>query len=184
MNDSEIIAAVKLWVETIVIDLNLCPFAKREWIKKSLRFSISHANSEEQLLMDLQAELELMQNDSSTETTLLIHPNVLSDFSDYNQFLDDTDHLLIQKNYVGIYQIASFHPDYQFSNTLPDDVENYTNKSPYPILHLLREDSLEKAIAQYPDSDAIPERNIALLKSMGKEKMQQLLQACLEKPQR
>ena len=174
------IGPVRHWVETVVVGLNLCPFAKRELVNDRVRFSVSEAATEEQLLADLQAELELLNNDEAVETTLLIHPGVLQDFFDYNQFLNYVDRLLMQMELEGVYQVASFHPDYQFSGTRPDDVENYTNRSPYPMLHLIREDSLERAIASYPDPDRIPERNIELLKSLGRDKMQALLKACYD----
>ena len=172
--------SVRHWLEHAVIGLNLCPFAKREFDNDRVRFSMSDANSEEQLLSSLIAELELLNQDDSIETTLLIHPGVLQNFYDYNDFLDVADGLLIELNLEGIYQIASFHPDYQFADTDYDDVENFTNRSPYPLLHIIREQTLELAIAGYPDADGIPERNIALLKQMGKDKMQTLFKSCFE----
>ena len=174
------IRPVRHWVETVVVGLNLCPFAKRELVNDRVRFSVSEAETEEQLLADLQAELELLDNDEAVETTLLIHPGVLQDFFDYNQFLNYVDSLLTQMELEGVYQVASFHPDYQFSGTRPDDVENYTNRSPYPMLHLIREDSLERAIAGYPHPERIPEQNIELLESLGRDKMQALLKACYD----
>ena len=139
---------------------------------------MTQAATEEQLLVELQGELELLNSDDSIETTLLIHPEALQDFYSYNQFLDYVDGLVREMALEGVYQVASFHPDYQFGGTEPDDAENYTNRSPYPILHLIREASLEQAVANYPDSDEIPERNIALANSLGKDKMQALLTAC------
>lgn len=161
-----------------MVGLNLCPFAKTELINSRIRFTVTDATTEEQLLVALQAELELLNNDETIETTLLIHPKVLADFDDYNQFLNYADGLLEQMNLEGIYQIASFHPDYQFGGTHAGDAENYTNKSPYPMLHLLREASLERAIASYPNPGKIPERNIALMEEMGAEKLKVLLQTC------
>jgi len=146
----EVIGPVRRWVESLVVGLNLCPFAKREWVKNRVRCSVTEATTEEELLVDLQAELELLNRDDAVETTLLIHPRVLKEFYDYNQFLDYADSLLVQMRLNGVYQIASFHPDYQFGGTEPDDVENYTNRSPYPLLHLIREESLERAISNYP----------------------------------
>ncbi len=178
MEQEKIIRPVRQWVESLVVGLNLCPFAKREFIKDRIRFSVTEAFTEERLLVDLQAEIELLDSDETVETTLLIHPKVLQDFYDYNRFLSDADRLLAQKGLDGVYQIASFHPDYQFGGTEPGDVENYTNRSPYPMLHLIREESLERAIANYPDTDKIPERNIALLKSLGQDTMEALFQAC------
>lgn len=178
LNESEIIEAVQHWVSSLVVGMNLCPFAGRELMRNRVRFTVTEAATEERLLMALQAELELLDNDASVETTLLIHPLVLGDFPDYNQFLNYADSLLEQMQREGIYQIASFHPDYQFEGTGPDDAENYTNRSPYPLLHLLREESLERAISSYPDVGAIPVRNIQLMNSMGQGKLKALLQAC------
>jgi hypothetical protein len=175
-----IIGPVRQWVETVVVDLNLCPFARRELVRNRVRFSVSEAGTEVQLLVDLENELALLNNDKTLETTLLIHPGVLQDFLDYNQFLDDVDQLLVRTELDGVFQVASFHPDYQFAGTRPDDVENYTNRSPYPMLHLIREDSLERAIAGYPDPEQIPARNIQKLESLGLEKMKALLRACYD----
>jgi hypothetical protein len=150
---------VRQWVETLVVGMNLCPFAKREMLKNRVRFATTTSITEEQLLTALQVELELLNTDPSVETTLLIHSGVLQDF------------------YEGIYQIASFHPDYQFDGTKPDDTENYTNRSPYPMLHLIREASLERVIEDY-QVDQIPARNIALMNDLGQDKLQALLRSC------
>lgn len=178
LEDDNIAGSVQQWVESFVVDMNLCPFAKRELVKNRVRFAVTEALDEEQLLTSLQAELELLDRDSSVETTLLIHSKVLQDFYEYNQFLDSADRLLVQMKLAGVYQIASFHPNYQFGGTEADDVENYTNRSPYPILHLIREESLARAIAGYPDVDRIPARNIELMNSMGQGKLDKLMQAC------
>ena len=173
-----ILAPIRVWVDTMVVGLNLCPFAKRELVKNRVRFVATEATNEEQLLTALYAELELLNADDSVETTLLVHPHVLTDFMDYNDFLDLADALIEDMDLAGVIQIASFHPDYQFGGTLFDDAENYTNRAPYPLLHLLREASLERAIESHPDVSAIPERNIALMNSMGEQKLQALLKAC------
>jgi uncharacterized protein len=178
LEHENIIKSVRHWVEAVVVGLNLCPFAKRELVKGRVRFCVTEAKTEEHLLSALQAEMELLDTNPAIETTLLIHPMALTDFFDYNQFLNSADSLLVRMSREGVYQIASFHPDYQFSGTKPDDVENYTNKTPYPLLHLIREESLECAIADYPDHEQITERNIELLKSLGQHKMQALLQSC------
>ena len=180
LEHEEIVRPVRRWVESQVVGLNLCPFAKRELVKDRIRFSVTEASTVEALLMDLQAELELLNSDKTIETTLLIHPQVLRDFYDYNQFLGYADRLLGQIALDGVYQIASFHPDYQFGGTEPGDVENYTNRSPYPMLHLIREASMEQVIDNFPDTDKIPERNIALLESLGRDKMRALLLACFQ----
>ena len=180
MEDEQLVRSVQKWVESLVVELNLCPFAKRELTKNRVRFVVTTATNEEQLLKALQRELELMNDLPAIETTLLIHAKVLQDFYDYNEFLGVADGLLVQMGLEGIYQVASFHPDYQFGGTEPDDVENYTNRSPYPMLHLLREDSLSEAIDNYPEVDLIPERNIDCMNEQGLEKMQTLLNACLK----
>ncbi len=180
MENDKIISAVRQWVETLIVDMNLCPFAKRELVKNRIRFTVTKAINDDELMAALQAELELLDSDPCVETTLLIHPEVLQDFDDYNQFLNFADRFLAELRLGGVYQIASFHPDYQFSGTDLDDAENYTNRSPYPILHLIREKSLERVIADYHDVDQIPARNIALMNNLGQEKLQALVQACLD----
>ncbi len=167
----KVIRSIKNWVESFVVELNLCPFARGVLAENRVRFSVTGVATEEELLTALQVELELLNRDPSIETTLLIHPAILQDFYDYNQFLDSADQLLLQMKLEGVYQVASFHPDYQFGGTDPDDVENYTNRSPYPVLHLIREASLERAVAGYPDADQIPARNIALMKNLGQHRL-------------
>ena len=158
-----------------MVAYQLCPFARREVEGNTVRYEVSKATQPEALLADLQHELELLVHDNRLETTLLIHPHVLQDFLDYNDFLTSADALLEALDLSGIIQIASFHPHYQFAGTSPEDAENYTNRSPYPILHLLREESVTRAIEHYPDIDAVPERNIARLNEMGSAKLAQQL---------
>lgn len=179
MKNDEIIAAVQRWVQSFVVDMNLCPFAKRELTRNRVRFALTAAETEEALLMALQAELELLNSNTAIETTLLIHVNVLQDFDDYNQFLNYTDKLLRQTGLEGVYQIASFHPHYRFDGTGSDDAENYTNRSPYPMLHIIREESLAGAIAESANVDQIPARNIALMDKLGQARLRTLLQACI-----
>jgi hypothetical protein len=175
--DSDAItASVRHWVESFVVGLNLCPFAGRELRQERIRFVVTSSTTETELLASLQAELEWLDTDPAIETTLLIHPRVLQDFDDYNQFLETADDLLSAMDVDGIYQVASFHPRYQFAGTAVADVENYTNRSPYPLLHLLREQSLERSIASYPDTGQIPLRNIELMKRLGIARLKQLLQ--------
>ena len=177
--DIEMIEATRRWVEQVVVAFNLCPFAKRELVKERVRFVVSKAVDEVTLLDELAHELARLNVDESVETTLLIHPLVLQDFYRYNDFLELADQLLADMDLEGVYQVASFHPDYQFGGTEPDDAENYTNRSPYPMLHLLREDSLSEAIDNYPEVELIPERNIERMNEQGVEKMRALLEACL-----
>jgi len=165
----EIVAATRHWIETAVIGLDLCPFARAVYTGRLIRYAISQAATPEDLLTDLLHELRVLAaaDPADIETTLLIHPWVLGDFLDYNDFLDVADAALDNLGLAGILQVASFHPQYQFAGTAPDDIENYTNRSPYPILHLLREASVERAVAAFPDAAEIYEKNIATLRSLG-----------------
>lgn len=166
-----IINKTQEWLEKAVIGLNLCPFAKSAYIKNQIRFVVSSAKTEEELLNDLIVEMKhlVTTQASETDTTILIHPEVLGGFSDYNQFLGIADSALTELNLDGVLQIASFHPDYQFSGTPPNDISNYTNRSPYPILHLLRESSVSKAIDSYPNAESIPNKNIETMNKLGIE---------------
>jgi hypothetical protein len=175
-NHQAIIAATQQWVDRAVIGLNLCPFAKAVQVKGRIRYVVSDARTDDELLEALVAELERLAEASpdTLETTLLIHPHVLQDFVDYNDFLDAADGAVEQLELDGEIQVASFHPDYQFDGTAPDDMENYSNRSPYPTLHLLRESSVEKAVADYPDTEEIPQRNIETLEQLGQQGWQAL----------
>ncbi len=176
--EEEVIQATRNWVKSVVIQLNLCPFAHPVFNKEQIRFKVSGATTTFQLLQELQEELALLSSNPSIETTLLIHPQLLNDFPEYNDFLDIAEQLIADEDLEGIFQIASFHPDYQFSGTAPDDAENFTNRSPYPMLHVLREDRLSEAIDNFPDPDQIPKRNITRLNELGAGKMLALLKAC------
>ncbi len=169
MSDAEIIASTQRWLERAVIGLNLCPFAKAEHVHGRIRYVVSDAKSDDQLLSLLEQEIAYLitTEPARTETTLLIHPYVLGDFLDYNDFLTQADEALERADPDAHVQIASFHPHYQFAGTARDDIDNYTNRSPYPMLHLLREDSVERAVAAFPDASQIYERNIATLRQLG-----------------
>ena len=175
----EIKDQVAKWIEDVVIGLGFCPFAAEPFFKNRVKLSVSAAENRLQLLLDLQAEIDFLANvaQDEFETTLLIIPGALADFADFNQFLNQVDDLLVSQNHVGQFQVASFHPNYQFADTEPTDVENFTNRSPYPILHILREDSVSAAIASHPTPDKIPQDNIATLHSLTKEKLVQLFGA-------
>lgn len=179
MTDSAIdpIAATRNWLEKAVIGLNLCPFAKAVYVKDQVRFVLSDATTPEALVEQLAEELLLLRDTPAEQidTTLIIHPEVLTDFLDYNDFLDNADAAVEALDLGGIVQVASFHPDYQFDGTHPDDPSNCTNRSPFPTLHLLREDSVERAVAAFPDPDVIVERNIATLDKLGAEGFKRLL---------
>jgi len=178
MTHNRIITSTRQWLGTVVVGLKLCPFADRELRYGRVRFTVTNAETEAELLMALHSELSLLINDATVETTLLIHPQTLLDFYDFNDFLQVADALLIDLALDGVVQIASFHPEYQFEGTAPDEVQNYTNRSPSPMLHLIREDSLARAIAEYPDVEQIPARNVALMQAMGSTKMRALLELC------
>ena len=180
MDDASIASAVQRWVEDLVVGLNLCPFAGRELVRNRIRFVVNEATTEERLLKALDGELALLNDNTAIETTLLIHPRVLQEFPDYNQFLDRADQLLVHMGLEGVYQVASFHPHYQFAGTAADDAENYTNRSPYPVLHILREASLTRSIEDHPDVEEIPARNIEKMNQLGSEKLMALLQRCLD----
>ncbi|MBB5204650.1 hypothetical protein HNQ51_001964 [Inhella inkyongensis] len=168
-NDEQVIANTRAWVDKAVIGLNLCPFAKQVQVKGQVRYVVSHATTVEDLLYELAAELNRLVDTppEETDTTLLIHPQVLTDFLDYNDFLEAADALVGDIGLDGVLQVASFHPDYQFEGTEPDDISNYTNRSPYPTLHLLREESIDRAVAAFPEPDSIFDANIATLEKLG-----------------
>lgn len=174
---SEVIAHTKLWLERAVIGLNLCPFAKAVFIKDQIRYVVSTAQTPEELLADLMKELEFLQqaDPETTDTTLLIHPDVLRDFLDYNDFLDVADSAVDELELSGEIQIASFHPDYQFAGTEVDDISNYTNRAPYPTLHLLREISVERAVEAFPDAAEIFNKNMQTLQQLGLDGWQKVL---------
>lgn len=159
------------WLEKAVIGLNLCPFAKAPHVKNLVRISVSQAHHLDGFLEDLDRELQLLGDTPADEleTTLLVHPTLFPDFDTFNQMLDIADAAVVDNGLEGIVQIAPFHPDFQFEGTDSDDISNYTNRSPYPTLHLIREDSIAKAAQAFPDASAIFERNIALLEKMGHE---------------
>ena len=177
MDAAAVEADVRRWLERAVIGLNLCPFAKAVYVKDQVRIVISDASTERALLEELGEELALLRDTPAeqVDTTLLVHPQVLGDFLDYNDFLGDADALVEAMDLDGVLQVASFHPQYQFAGSQPDDADNLTNRAPYPILHLLREASIDRAVAAYPDPDAIIARNIATVRELGVEGWSKLL---------
>ena len=178
LSESEhtIIQRTQQWVNNVVIGLNLCPFAKAVVNKQQVRYVVCPHTDPEQVLQTLQAELQLLaQTDPhQLDTTLLIAPHLLPDFLAFNEFLFDCDAVLLSSGLEGVLQIADFHPLYQFAGTQADDISNCTNRSPYPTLHLLREDSVDKAVAAYPDASLIYERNMQVLEELGKEAWERL----------
>lgn len=171
ITNNDVIAATRRWLERSVIGLNLCPFAEGVYRGGRVRFRVSEQRSASGLLDELRAELTALHaaDPLVCETALLIHPWVLTDFVEYNDFLDVCDTALADLGLEGELQVASFHPQYQFAGTQSEDIENYTNRSPYPMLHVLREASIDRAIAAVPDTDEIYRRNIRTLRGLGLE---------------
>lgn len=171
VSPEEIVRQTRHWLEKAVIGLNLCPFAKPVHARDLIRYAVSAAETPEALLADLIEELQTLAavEPEEIETTLLIHPGVLSDFLDYNDFLGVAEDAVAGLGLEGVIQVASFHPQYQFAGTAPDDVTNYTNRSPYPMLHLLREESVERAVASVSDPAEIYKRNMETLRRLGVE---------------
>ena len=170
-SDEVIIELTRAWVDEAVRGLNLCPFAKAVQVKQQIRYVVSHAVNENELKQDLLHALEQLRDSDPAvlDTTLLIHPHVLQDFLDYNNFLEIADDTLVETGLEGEMQIASFHPDYQFADAQADDIDNYTNRSPFPILHLLRESSIDRAVKAFPEAGTIFEQNIATMRRLGLE---------------
>ncbi len=179
-HDEREIAETRAWVERVVIGLNLCPFAKAAQVKGLVRYVLSAATDPAALLADLTAELKRLADvpADQVETTLLIHPRALVDFAEYNDFLEVAEDTVAELELDGIIQIASFHPHYQFAGTEPDDIENATNRSPWPTLHLIREDSIDRAVQAFPEAEAIYETNIETLRRLGPSGWAELRRQC------
>ena len=175
-----VVAETRAWVDRAVIGLNLCPFARAVQVKNQIRYVVTDAADTDALLEALREELRRLAvaDPAQVETTLLIHPGVLADFLDFNDFLEVADAALEALGYAGVLQVASFHPQYQFAGTTADDVTNATNRSPYPTLHLLREESIDRAVAAFPETEAIYERNIVALRALGAERWAALQAQC------
>ena len=168
-DEATVVEDMRRWLERAVIGLNLCPFAKAVHTKGQIHYAVSAATDTEALRQDLIYELNslLAHDPSARDTTLLIAPQVLADFLDYNDFLAVAERVLRKMKLAGTVQIASFHPDFQFGGAAADDITNYTNRAPYPCLHLLREASVDRAVAAFPEAETIFERNIATLEALG-----------------
>lgn len=175
MDNQVIIEIVRRWLEEFVIEFNICPFAARELRQAKVRFKVSEAKTDAMLLLSLEQELAYLQANPETETTLLIHPYVCQEFLHYNEFLSVAELFLQQMKLVGEIQIASFHPDYQFAGTDIDDAENFTNRAPFPLLHLLRESSVSRAVDYHPNVDEIPSNNIRLMNDLGNTELKKIL---------
>ena len=177
-NDAYVTEHTLNWVRQFIIGHNICPFAKAPVNKGSLRISVSHHNKQASASEELMSEIHLLDEHPKIETTLLVFAEGFKDFFSYLDLVDRAEQLLQSLEYEGIYQLATFHPDYYFADTEPDDVSNYTNRSPYPMLHVLREEAVEKAIAVYGDTDGIPERNINKMRELGLKNIKEILNDC------
>lgn len=169
MTDEEILKQTRHWLEKAVIGLNLCPFAKSVYVKNQVRLVVSHARHADDLLEELDRELDLLVATPAEEidTTLLIHPTLFDDFLDFNDFLEIADGVVDEHELEGVVQLASFHPKFQFDGTEEDDIGNYTNRAPFAMLHLLREESIARAVQAFPQAEAIFEENIKTLEKLG-----------------
>lgn len=177
MNRTEVINHTINWLIKVVVGLNFCPFAKREVDKGSIRYSVEDGNMKK-CLQTLIKECDILNSDTEVETTLLIFPEGFESFDTFLDLVDLSNDLLAEQGYEGTYQLANFHPDYCFAGVPENDSANYTNRSPYPMLHLIREKSLEKAIQSHPNPTKIPDTNIQLAREMGEEQLKQLLASC------
>lgn len=178
VSDSQIIGQTTKWIRQIVIKNNFCPFAAREMDNAGIHFQISRALEEKDHLHQLSLEFQRLHSQEAIGTSFLIFPDAYADFLSFLSFLERGQRLLEKENYEGIFQLASFHPDYCFANAPADDPANYTNRSPYPMIHLLREDSVEKALKHFPHPEQIPERNMALARKKGLATMKEERQDC------
>lgn len=169
----------KAWVRSFIVGMNVCPFAQREVERGSVRYVVVRSKLSSVALEELMAEVDYLDQHPEVETTLIIFPTLFSEFIQYLDFVDAAEALMFEQGCEGVYQLATFHPKYCFAGAEQEDVSNYTNRSPYPMLHIIREASLEKAIEFYGDTSAIPERNIELMENTGKAALAKLMQQCM-----
>ena len=179
ITEEKVITQTRQWLEKIVIGCNFCPFAAKPFFQDKIRYRVVPSAQKKDILEALVRECSWLEENAETETSLLILPESYEKFNAYLDLLDLAEQLLEKEGYEGIFQLASFHPDYRFAGTKADDAANYTNRSPYPILHLLKEESIEKALEKFPDPDKIPDKNIAFAREKGLEYMKNLLKSCL-----
>ncbi|MGB5606057.1 MAG: DUF1415 domain-containing protein [Gammaproteobacteria bacterium] len=178
--DEEVVGQTREWVRTVVVGSGFCPFAAQELARNTVRYDVSRATRLEDCLEVFIDGCLRLDKDRQIETSLLVYPDFFQRFEAYLGFVELAEDLLIEQGYEGVYQLASFHPQYCFAAADHDDPANYTNRSPYPMLHLLRESSVELALKGFPGPEQIPQRNIETARTMGLEKMQQMLGECLK----
>lgn len=179
MDSEKIIAETKQWVKDVVIGMNFCPFALKEFNRNTIRYIVYESTTQKPCIEAVLSECELLDNDDAIETTLLIFPNGFNTFSSFLNLVSKAENALINNDYEGIYQLANFHPDYLFTDSDDEDPANFTNRSIYPMLHIIRESSLDKVLKEYADPDEIPNRNIVLARQKGLDFMQQLRFSCM-----
>ena len=179
LSDDKIIEQTINWIKSVVIDCNFCPFAAKVVLKNSIHYIVKSETTINDVLETLKKELIRLENDSETETSFIIFSNDFKNFDEYLDLIKKAERFITKENYDGVFQIASFHPDYCFEGSDENDPANYTNRSIYPMLHILREESLTKALSLYPDPEKIPEHNIAFARQKGLQYMQLLRAACL-----
>jgi uncharacterized protein len=181
MDEAQAIEATRCWIDSFIVKYNICPFARRELENNTIRYTCTHSNATSENLTRLAEEFIYLDTHEDTVTTLLIFTHSLQNFDDYLDFLEWSQQLLEHLKYEGIYQLASFHPDYCFAGSDCHDAANYSNRSPYPMLHIIRESSIEQALLNYPDPEQIPERNIALTRQLGTTVLKEIINLCLRK---
>lgn len=179
LSNERIIEQTTNWIKSVVIDCNFCPFAAKAVLKNSIRYIVIQEGAINVSLIELKKELYQLETDLETETSFIIFSNNFKDFDDYLDLINKAERLISKENYEGVFQIASFHPDYCFEGSDENDPANYTNRSIYPMLHILREESLTKALNLYPNPEAIPQHNIAFARQKGLQYMQLLRSACM-----
>jgi hypothetical protein len=178
LSPSQVIAETRQWIETVVIGHQFCPFARAVFDAQTIHYEVVNDQQPDSCLHALIAQCQKLDNTNVIETTLIIYPQAGADFEQFLDLLALAEALLVVQGYEGIYQLASFHPQYQFADTDTDDPANFTNRSPYPMLHLLREASLQRAIADYPAIDDVPQRNIKHARTLGEKKLAEELASC------
>ncbi|MCF2862218.1 DUF1415 domain-containing protein [Pseudoalteromonas sp. Cnat2-41] len=175
---SNCVAAMREWVSAVIVKYNFCPFARKEVESQRIHYHPSDAVSVDEAVLDTLEQCRVLDNDSDIETTLVIFAKGFNDFDDFLELIDLANALLVAQGFEGTYQLAHFHPHYVFADAEPEDAANCTNRAPYPALHIIREHSMEQALAQYDDPESIPENNIRLARRKGSRFWQQLLQHC------
>jgi hypothetical protein len=180
LTDDVIVVQTIAWIQSVVIGCNFCPFAAKAMLKKSIRYLVLHDTDKESTLNALKSEMEFLDHKKEIETTLIILPDQFDDFNKYLDLVRSAEDTIARFGYEGVYQVASFHPDYCFAGATPDDPANYTNRSIYPMLHILREESVTDAVDHYPGTEKIPEQNIAFARQKGLNYMQRLLALCIQ----